>query len=118
MAPPWAVTVARPGCPPEIKTWMPNDPWFPLPSRPGPGIRPGPRDIAAEPCERRGEGGRIAGRGTALIVVEVHVHVAVRVPGTRDPLGPRAQRGRAVPGPRVTLALVHPQVSPVSRLPQ
>jgi hypothetical protein len=46
---------------------------------------PGPRDIAAEPCDGRGERGRVAGRGAALIVVENAAPVAVLpARGTRN----------------------------------
>src|SRR5208283_5322435 len=71
-----------------------------------------------------GDGGErraVAGRGAALVVVEVDVHVYaldLLGPGRRDPVRPGSQRRLAIARPSGAVALVEPQVAPVGRPPQ
>src|ERR1700722_5412373 len=75
---------------------------------------PGPGHLAAAAGGGRRQPGRVAGRRTVLVVVEVGVHLAV----PRYPVRPPAERAVGIARPRVAVALVEPQVLPVGGAPQ
>src|SRR5271167_3239399 len=100
----------------KVKTLWAERVWF---HAPGPALPPSWRARVAG--DGGGEGRPVAGRGTALVVVEVDVHVqalGLPRPSCRDPVRPGLQRRLAVARPGRAVALVESQVAPVGRPPQ